>query len=703
MVEFRLPALRQDLKLLPGGHDEDGAPRYLLHDRVRNRYFTLSIDALALIRHWQPGRTLEEMHAFLQARGLDHAVEEIRAFSDFLIANNLVLARSNGASDAFYRQQQGSRPSVLQWLLHNYLFIRIPLFRPDNWLNKVGPKLSWLLGSTAHRIVMVLGVLGGLLVLRQWDEFSATFLYFFSLEGFLLYGLTLVLVKSAHELGHALVSQRLGCRVASMGVAFLVMFPVLYTDTTDAWKLQSRRDRLRIVTAGVRTELYLALIATFLWGVLPDGSLRSAAFFIATTSWVTSVLVNISPFMRFDGYYAFSDLIGVENLQQRAFELGRWRLRRWLWGLNDPLPEPMPRRRARLLILYAWGTWLYRFFLFLGIALLVYHFFFKVLGIFLFIVEVLWFIVMPIFKEVRTWRERRADFHWTGWRLVGWALPLLALVWILLPLSIDVRLPSVLRAQQVQALFASEPAQVVAVHVQSGDQVTAGQVLVQLQSPELRQQVQETLEQLQLVRLKLSRQSTFRDDQVAQAVNLERLQQLNEQLAGLRQREAKLVVRAPINGFVGAMASLSGNQWIGRDEPILTLVNSDQLIIEGLVNERYLTSLEHGQVGVFVASSGEGERIPVRIAQIDISAVPALPYAELGSDAGGPIAARLKDDRLIPEAAHYRVEMTLEGPVPEVLRQKREVGVAVIEGKPRSALLHQLQRLIALFIRESGF
>lgn len=178
---------------------------------------------------------------------------------------------------------------------------------------------------------------------------------------------------------------------------------------------------------------------------------------------------------------------------------------------------------------------------------------------------------------------------------------------------------------------------------------------------------------------------------------------MNEQLAGLRQREAKLVVRAPINGFVGAMASLSDNQWIGRDEPILTLVNSDQLIIEGLVNERYLTSLEHGQVGVFVASSGEGERIPVRVAQIDISAVPALPYAELGSDAGGPIAARLKDDRLIPEAAHYRVEMTLEGPVPEVLRQKREAGVAVIEGKPRSALLHQLQRLIALFIRESGF
>ena len=66
------------------------------------------------------------------------------------------------------------------------------------------------------------------------------------------------------------------------------MFPVLYTDATDAWKLRSRRNRLSIVTAGVRTELYIALLATFFWNVLPDGPLKSAAFFLATTSWLGS-------------------------------------------------------------------------------------------------------------------------------------------------------------------------------------------------------------------------------------------------------------------------------------------------------------------------------------------------------------------------------------------------------------------------------
>ncbi|WP_246589581.1 HlyD family efflux transporter periplasmic adaptor subunit [Marinobacterium ramblicola] len=643
------------------------------------------------------------MVAYLSAQGVDHDPDEIRAFIDFLIANNLVLARSEGACNYFVNQHRKGRLSLWRWLLHNYLFIRIPLLRPAPWLNSIGPKLSWLLSVTAHRTVLLLGLFGGGLVLRQWDSFSATFLYFFSLEGVLLYGLTLVLVKSAHELGHALVSQRLGCRVASMGVAFLVMFPVLYTDTTDAWKLRSRRDRLRIVTAGVRTELYLALIATFLWGILPDGAMRSAAFFVATTSWVTSVLVNISPFLRFDGYYALSDLLGVENLQQRAFALGRWRLRRWLWGLDEPLPEPMPRSRARLLTLYAWGTWVYRFFLFLGIALLVYHFFFKVLGIFLFIVEVLWFIAMPIFKELRTWRERWADFHWTPWRLAAWSLPLGFILWALLPLSGDVRVPAVLRAQQVQPLFAPESAQVVRIQVQPGDRVEAGQALLHLISPALSRQLAQVREQLQLIELKLSRQSASLDDKSAQAVNRERLQQLSEQLSGLVQREHKLIVRAPFSGVVGAMETLSNNQWVGRDQPLLTLVDVGQMFVDGLVNERHLKLLESGQSGVFIATGGEYPALSVRLKQIDISAIPALPYPELGSEAGGPIAVRRQDERLIPEAAHYRIQLMPESQEFVLQQQTRQAGMVVIEGKPRSALLHQLQRVAALFIRESGF
>ena len=42
-------------------------------------------------------------------------------------------------------------------------------------------------------------------------------------------------------------------------------------------------------------------------------------------------------------------------------------------------------------------------FLFIGIALLVYHLAFKVLGIILFAIEIYWFIMLPIIKEVKNW------------------------------------------------------------------------------------------------------------------------------------------------------------------------------------------------------------------------------------------------------------------------------------------------------------
>ena len=703
MVEVRLPALRQDLKLLPGPHDEDGAPRWLLYDGVRNRYFTLAEPALDLVRHWQGGVAAEEMSAYLTGLGLEYEIAEIQAFSDFLIVNNLVVARSESASDFFATQQRDNKKSIWNKLLHNYLFVRIPLIRPDPLLAKIAPRLSWLFSTSVHWLILLMGLLGVLLVLRQWDSFASTFLYFFSFEGMLLYVLTLVVVKSAHELGHALVSYRLGCRVASMGVAFLVMFPVLYTDTTDAWKLRSRRDRLRIVTAGVRTELYLALIATFMWGVLPDGALRSAVFFVATTSWVTSLLVNISPFLRFDGYYAFSDLVGIENLQQRSFAVGRWSLRRWLWGVQDPLPEPLPRSRARLMIVYAWCTWIYRFFLFLGIALLVYHFFFKMLGILLFVVEILWFIVMPIVRELKVWQERWGDFRFTPLRLLWWSLPVTVLILAIMPLPIEVSIPGVIKADRSQHLFATEPAQVISRSVKPGDKVVVGDLLIKLKSPNLDNAIRKVQVELHLAELRLIRQASSSEEKARQAVNRERIRQLQAQMDGLFSRNELLEIRAPFSGVVSESEMLRSGQWVGKDQLLLTLVDPKALRAEGFVSEQNVNQLALDSQGVFIGNSGEGASLPVTLEQIDVSAVSSLPYPELGSEGGGAIAVRQAGKRLMPESAQYRVSFRLDarpGSNHELLRQP---GMFVVEGKRQSWLWLQCQQLLAVAVRESGF
>ena len=73
--------------------------------------------------------------------------------------------------------------------------------------------------------------------------------------------------------------------------------------------------------------------------------------------------------MRFDGYYIFSDWLKAENLQPRAFALARWKIRELLFGFYKEPPEELSKNRKWIFISYAWFTWIYRFFLFLGIAI----------------------------------------------------------------------------------------------------------------------------------------------------------------------------------------------------------------------------------------------------------------------------------------------------------------------------------------------
>ena len=81
-------------------------------------------------------------------------------------------------------------------------------------------------------------------------------------------------------------------------------------------------------------------------------------------------------------------------------------MRELLFGFGEKKPESFEPWKERALIIYAWATWLYRFFLFCGIALLVYHAFFKLLGIFLFCVEVSVFVMLPILRELKEWALR---------------------------------------------------------------------------------------------------------------------------------------------------------------------------------------------------------------------------------------------------------------------------------------------------------
>ena len=300
-----IPYLRQDLEILRGNSREDGSPAWLLYDAIRNKYFTLGITAFRLIKNWKGGEDLKKFEKKINSQGIETNTEEIKSFISFLQLNNLIIQPIGQGVPLLSKQKASLKKNWLLNLIHSYLFFKIPLFKPDEFLNKSISKVRKLGSKNFRNVIYLLGFIGIFLVIQQYESFVKTFMYFFTFNGLLLYLITLIFVKCLHELGHAFVAKHFGCRVSAIGIGFLVFFPFLYTDTTDAWRLRNHKERLLINFAGILTELHLALIATFAWAILPDGGLKSVAFFIATTSWISSLAINVSPFMRFDGYYVF--------------------------------------------------------------------------------------------------------------------------------------------------------------------------------------------------------------------------------------------------------------------------------------------------------------------------------------------------------------------------------------------------------------
>ena len=697
-----LPELREELALLPGPVLADGQPSWTLHDPARNRFFSIDWLTFEILQRWSFAEAAAIVDSIRVATTLQPEEADVRQVIAFLGDNQLLRPAARGGARQLAERRARQAGGRLHWLLHHYLFFRIPLWRPDAWLQRWQP-LAGVFASRGFFLLSLLALTLGLSqVVRQWDAFLASLVDTFSWSGLCAYGLAVALVKLLHELGHAFTARRLGCRVPSMGVAFLVLWPVAYTDTNETWKLTSRWQRLQVAMAGIVTELLIAAWATLAWGLLPDGGLREAAFVLATTSWVATLAINASPFMRFDGYFILSDWLDLPNLHERSFALARWRLREWLFALGEPRPECLPRRREQALIAFAWGTWLYRLVVFLGIAVLVYHFFIKLVGIALFLVELVWFIAMPIVHELRAWQRRWPAIRASRRSRVSLLLLLALLVLLLVPWPGRLQASGVLRPAEIWPLFAPGPARVERFAGHEGQAVAAGAELIRLEAPDLQQRRQAL--QARIEALRWQAQAAGLDDEARSRLQSRReeLATANAQLAAIDRELARYAPRAPFAGQLRNLdPELQAGQWLAAKEPIALLVGSGSLV-ETYLDEEQVKRIRVGDRASFVSDGGEGPLLHLRVSNIDADASRTLADGLLSAQAGGHVLARQRGEQRVPEQAVYRVTLAVDSPL-EALAGQAWRGRLVLHARWESPAARYLRHALAVLVREASF
>lgn len=694
----QLAPLREDLQLLPAPRQRDGSPCWTIYDPVRHQFFRLGWLEFEIINRWRLGDAERIIDGVNRETTLSIDINKITEMYRFLQGNQLL----QGKASVFAGRIASTKTKIIS-LFQNSLYQRFSLLQPDSFLEATVSTVGYWFSPLFWKIILVLGLIGGYLTLQKWDSFLQTFVYMFSLEGIVAFAVALIIVKFGHELAHAYTAKRFGLKVPSMGVAFILFWPVFFTDTTDAWKLNERDQRFKIGVAGVAFELAIAVFATLLWNFFPAGPMKGVMFLLATTTWLATLAINLNPFMRFDGYYLLSDVLDVPNMQQRAFALGKWFLRRLFLGSLEPCPErALSFKKRTILLIYGYATWLYRLVLFTGIAVAVYHLFFKALGIVFFVGEITVLVAMPIFRELKAWSFLRKHMKLNANIVLSWIMLFGLVMLFFYPWSTYVEVPSVYKAEKHASVFSPLNARIEQVLITHGQQVKKGDELLLLTSPELDYQEKQARSEIEYLQLLLKRSSFAKERaekiQVAQQQLVEALTVFN----GLEKQKKRLSITSPVDGKIEDMAeSLVVDRWVNEQERLVQIVDQTTRSVEGYIAESDLSRVKPGNIGRFYPVNSEQPVFDVKVEKIAPSHEKTLESPYLASVYGGGLPVKNVDKKLVVREAVYKITMIPNSSMPgdgKVLR-----GTTKIRSKPVSLASKAWQAIVEVLIRESEF
>ena len=127
----------------------------------------------------------------------------------------------------------------------------------------------------------------------------------------------LMFVLLLHELGHTVSAQKYDVKVRELGFGIYTIFPVFYVDLGESWKLNIEK-RIIINFSGIFFQLLLGCCFYGLFILYKTPILIN----IFHTNFII-IILNLNPFLKFDGYWIVSDLLNEKNLMKKSSNILR--------------------------------------------------------------------------------------------------------------------------------------------------------------------------------------------------------------------------------------------------------------------------------------------------------------------------------------------------------------------------------------------
>ncbi len=614
---------------------------YVLQDQSSGRFHRFSPHANLVIGLMDGKRTLREIWESACSRLGDDAPTQddvIGILSSLHRADVLQTDKRPDMQELHERHVKNRRMKLKQYI-QNPLSLRFPLFDPTRVLDVLDPLSRWLFGRAGAVLWLCCALLAGVLAGAHWGELTNNFSeQLLAVENLFLIALVFPVAKLVHEFGHAMAIRAKGGEVHEMGVMLLVLMPIPYLDASASMAFREKRDRILVGAAGMASELLLAMLALLVWVSVEPGTVRVLAYNVMLIAGVSTLVFNINPLLRFDGYYMLADLLEIPNLGQRANAHMAYLAKRHLLGVDSATPgQDAPGERAWF-VFYAVASFVYRMFIMFTIALLIAQQYF-VLGILLAIWSVYSGLARPIARQLG-YLVSSSELRSSRPRALAVVAALVALAVVLLfrvPAPSWTRTEGVTVAPSEVAIRAATDGFVVAVHGRPNHPVRRGEPVLTVEDPELDARVRILQAQLQEQR---ARYEAATRDPVQLSILREEIVHLQARLAEARRRVADLVIRSPGDGvlLLSDPDDLPG-RFVRRGELLGYAMDRSRIAVQVVVPQGDVDLVRAGTRGIEVRLVEHLRAVwQARVKLVVPAATHQLPGLALGAQGGGELA-----------------------------------------------------------------
>lgn len=491
------------------------------------------------------------------------------------------------------------------------LFLRFQLVNPNAFFDKIIDSIRFFWHPNVVRLQILFVLSAVLVVLFQGERFADDFNRVYLQTHNDSYGVLWIWVIAlcaiaVHECGHGLTCKYYGGEVHEMGFLLLAFQPCLYCNVNDAWLFESKWQKIYVALAGVWVEMLLAAISAYIWLVVDVGNpIGYVAFVLLTIGTATSLLVNLNPLLKFDGYYILTDMLEMQNLRQNSIAWFSYSLKTKILRMDEEAPLSPTTRERQVYLLYGGLVTVYMiailsFITILGYGLVSAHFGFLANLAFIYLV---YFLVRKI---TGSWGETLVawakEVFWSSSQrkqmtiASGFAILLVLIFW---SPSVRIQSKGIVEAP-THILYAPENGFVRQVAYDKNRHLTveAGQPLVVLSSPELLLEKTHLESARNMLQMQQQEASASSEQATGRRLTIER-SLIDEQLQEIERKNQSLVLPLPEGQWV--VDGLPPQSMLGRyfasGDVVMTLVSPNERFIDVIIDQRDVYLLKVGQPG----------------------------------------------------------------------------------------------------------